>query len=101
MKESDLYRLRVDPPPEFQRRLRMALKAQEAAIPAESAAARKSVRAMTLTALAAVVATAMLMLSVPSMRAGAEALREFLGLRNCAAATMDRDRFNRLCHRPS
>jgi hypothetical protein len=101
MKESDLYRLRVEPAPEFQRKLRMALQAQDAEIPAESAATRRSVRAMALTALAAVVATAVLMLTLPSLRAGTEALRGFLGLRNCAATTIDRDRFNRLCHRPS
>ncbi|HEY1899301.1 MAG TPA: hypothetical protein VGG49_05875 [Steroidobacteraceae bacterium] len=99
MKESDLYRLRLEPTPEFQRRLRLALKAQERELPADSAAARRGGRALALTALTAVVATAMLMLTLPSVRAGAEALRELFRLTNCAAATIDRDRFNRLCHR--
>jgi hypothetical protein len=79
----------------------MALKVRDGEIITATVSSRRSVRALALTVLAAVLATAMLMLSLPSVRAGAEALREFLRLGNCAAVVVDRDRFRRLCHRPS
>ncbi len=101
VKESDLYRLRVEPTPEFQRRLRRALKAQETRSGADHRSSRENLRTLALTALAALVAAAMLMLSLPSARAGTEALREFFRLGNGATAMVDRDRFRRLSRCPA